>query len=71
MAHRGWRLIFPLLVACSAWAQIKYSDPDSPAVNAAAHAALSRARILDIIGVSSGIQGACCRIWERKSPTRK
>ena len=57
MTYRGWRLILPLLVACSAWAQSKYSDPDSPAVNAAAHEALSRARVLDIIGVSSGIQG--------------
>jgi outer membrane protein OmpA-like peptidoglycan-associated protein len=57
VTYRGWRLILPLLVACSAWAQSKYSDPDSPAVNAAAHEALSRAKVLDIIGISSGIQG--------------
>lgn len=56
MAYRGWRLILPFLVACSSWAQQTYSDPDSPAVNAAAHEALSRAKVLDIVGVSSGIQ---------------
>jgi outer membrane protein OmpA-like peptidoglycan-associated protein len=57
LAYRGWRLTLPLLVACSAWGQSKYADADSPAVNAAAHEALSRAKVLEIIGISSGIQG--------------
>ncbi len=57
MARKGWTLLSLVLVACSASAQTKYADPDSPAVSAAAHEALSRAKILDIVGVSSGIQG--------------
>jgi outer membrane protein OmpA-like peptidoglycan-associated protein len=36
-------------------AQGKYTDPDSPAVEAAARAALANARILDIVGVSRGL----------------
>jgi outer membrane protein OmpA-like peptidoglycan-associated protein len=32
-------------------------DPDSPDVQAAAKAALPRAKVLDIVGVTSGIQG--------------
>ena len=35
----------------------KSIDPDSPAVEAAARAALANARILDIVGVSGGIVG--------------
>src|SRR5579863_8744574 len=35
----------------------RYADPDSSQVNAAAHKALAHAKILDIVGVSSGIQG--------------
>lgn len=38
-------------------AQSKYQDPDSPAVQAAARAALANAKVLDIIGVSSGLKG--------------
>lgn len=57
MVYRGWRLLLPFLVACSGWAQTTYSDPDSTAVNAAAHEALSRAKVLEIVGVTSGIQG--------------
>ncbi len=38
-------------------AQSKYSDPDSPAVQAAARAALANAKIVDIVGVSSDIVG--------------
>ena len=57
MAHKGWTLLLLVLVAWSASAQTKYADPDSPAVSAAAHEALSRAKVLDIVGVSSGIQG--------------
>jgi len=43
------------LVPCIAFAQ-KYPDPDSPAVQAAAKADLPNAKILTIVGVSSGIQ---------------
>lgn len=46
-----------LLVACLAAAQTKYSDPDSANTNAAAHEALGRAKVLDIVGVTSGILG--------------
>jgi outer membrane protein OmpA-like peptidoglycan-associated protein len=56
VAYRRWRPLLPFLLVCSAWAQTKYPDPDSPAVNAAAHEALSRARVLEIVGVTSGIQ---------------
>ena len=38
-------------------AQSKYQDPDSPAGQAAARAALANAKVLDIIGVSSGLKG--------------
>jgi outer membrane protein OmpA-like peptidoglycan-associated protein len=40
-------------------AQSKYQDqdPDSPAVQAAARAALANAKVFDIIGVSSGLKG--------------
>src|SRR5271170_6035053 len=46
-----------LCVPCFASAQKKYPDPDSPAVQAAAQAALPHARVVDIVGVSSGLQG--------------
>jgi outer membrane protein OmpA-like peptidoglycan-associated protein len=46
-----------LLVPCSAAAQTKYADPDSTAVQAAARAALTHAKVVDIVGVTSGIQG--------------
>ncbi|SRR5579872_2091692 len=50
---------FLATATCWSYAQIpaKYANPDSPQVNAAAHDALAHAKILDIIGVSSGIQG--------------
>jgi outer membrane protein OmpA-like peptidoglycan-associated protein len=38
-------------------AQTKYADPDSPAVQAAARASLPRAKVVDIVGVTSEIQG--------------
>lgn len=57
MARKSWTRLLLVLVAYSASAQTKYTDADSPAVSAAAHEALSRAKVLDIIGVSSGIQG--------------
>lgn len=34
-----------------------YSDPDAPAVLAAAREALSRAKVLDIVGLSRGVEG--------------
>jgi len=53
-----------LLASTPAGAQEKYTDPDSPAVRAAARAALTGARVLqvsgrvlDIAGLSLGVQG--------------
>jgi outer membrane protein OmpA-like peptidoglycan-associated protein len=54
---RSLKLLLLLLVPCFASAQTKYSDPDSPAVQAAARAALPHAKIVDIVGMTSGIQG--------------
>lgn len=50
--------LFLLLAACLAAAQAKYSDADSANTNAAAREALAHAKVLDIIGVTKGIQGA-------------
>jgi outer membrane protein OmpA-like peptidoglycan-associated protein len=46
-----------LLLVRTVPAQGKYTDPDSPAVQAAARVALANAKVLDIIGVSSGVIG--------------
>jgi outer membrane protein OmpA-like peptidoglycan-associated protein len=54
---RSLKIFLLLLVPCFASAQTKYSDPDSPAVQAAARAALPHAKIVDIVGMTSGIQG--------------
>jgi outer membrane protein OmpA-like peptidoglycan-associated protein len=54
---RSLKLLLLLLVPCFALAQTKYADPDSPAVQAAARAALPHAKIVDIVGMTSGIQG--------------
>jgi outer membrane protein OmpA-like peptidoglycan-associated protein len=54
---RGLKLLLLLLVPCCASAQTKYADADSPTVQAAARQALPHAKVLDIVGVSSGIQG--------------
>jgi outer membrane protein OmpA-like peptidoglycan-associated protein len=54
---RSLKLLLILLVPCFAWAQTKYPDADSPAVQAAARAALPHAKVLDIVGLTSGIQG--------------
>ena len=43
------------VMAAGVAAQSKYASPDSPAVDAVARAALPNARILDIVGVSRGI----------------
>jgi outer membrane protein OmpA-like peptidoglycan-associated protein len=54
---RALHLLLLFLIPCIALSQ-KYPDPDSPAVQAAARAALPHAKVLTIVGVSSGIQGA-------------
>jgi outer membrane protein OmpA-like peptidoglycan-associated protein len=54
--HRCWIFLL-LLVPCVATAQSKYTDPDSPATDAAARQALGHAHIINIVGVTSGIQG--------------
>jgi len=54
--HRGWKSLLMLLVAGVATAQSKYSDPDSPVTDAAAHQALGHAQILSIVGITTGIQ---------------
>ncbi len=55
MTPRILKILLLFLVPCIAFAQ-KYPDPDSPAVQAAAKADLPNAKILTIVGVSSGIQ---------------
>ena len=54
--HRCWTSLLLLLVAWPAMAQDKYADPDSAATDAAAHLALAQKHIVDIVGVTSGIQ---------------
>src|ERR1700687_3213740 len=54
---RSLKILLLLLTPCLASAQTKYADPDSPAVQAAARAALPHAKGVDIVGVTSGIQG--------------
>ena len=54
---RALQILLLFLAPCVAWSQ-KYPDPDAPAVQAAAQAALPHAKVLTIVGVSSGIQGA-------------
>ena len=55
------KVLLALTAAISAQAgpvpPARYSDPDSPEVAAAARAALSHAKILDIVGVTLGIDG--------------
>jgi outer membrane protein OmpA-like peptidoglycan-associated protein len=54
---RSLKILSLLLVPCFAAAQTKYADPDSPAVQAAARAALPHAKVVDIVGVTRGIEG--------------
>ncbi len=54
--HRCWTLLWLLLVVGVATAQSKYTDPDSPATDAAARQALGHAQILGIVGITTGIQ---------------
>jgi photosystem I P700 chlorophyll a apoprotein A2 len=54
--HRCWKSLLLVLVPCLAMAQGKYTDPDSPATDAAARQALGNAKIIGIVGVTSGIQ---------------
>jgi outer membrane protein OmpA-like peptidoglycan-associated protein len=53
---RASNILLLFLVPCVALAQ-KYPDPDSPAVQAAARAALAHAKVVAIMGLTSGIQG--------------
>lgn len=61
MARRaGWIAGFALSLHALAPSPVKAQkpkDPDSPEVQAAAKAALPNAKVLDIVGVTSGIQG--------------
>lgn len=75
----SWIGIALVLATCWVYSQAqgKYTDPDSAQVNAAARQALAHAKILDtharvinIVGVSSGIQGYL-RISERRSARQK
>jgi outer membrane protein OmpA-like peptidoglycan-associated protein len=54
---RSLKILLLLLVPCSGSAQTKYADPDSPAVEAAARAALPHAKVVDIVGITREIQG--------------
>jgi len=45
------------LAVSSAQLQAQYKDPDGADVQAAARAALPHAQVLDIVGITSGIQG--------------
>jgi photosystem I P700 chlorophyll a apoprotein A2 len=63
VTRRSLNVLILFFVPCFASAQPKYSDPDSPEVQAAARAALPHAKIVDIggkvvtiVGVTSGIQ---------------
>jgi outer membrane protein OmpA-like peptidoglycan-associated protein len=53
---RSLKILFLLLVPCLASAQ-KYPDPDSPAVQTAAQAALPHAKVENVVGVTKGIEG--------------
>jgi outer membrane protein OmpA-like peptidoglycan-associated protein len=53
---RSLKLLLLLLVPSLSSAQAKYPDPDSPTVQAAARAALAHAKVLDIVGLTTGIQ---------------
>jgi outer membrane protein OmpA-like peptidoglycan-associated protein len=53
---RALKILLIFLFPCLASAQVKYSDPDSPAVQLAAHTALANAKVLNIVGMTSGIQ---------------
>jgi len=55
--RRCLKILLLLLVPCFASAQTKYADPDSPVVEAAARAALPQAKVVDIVGKTSEIQG--------------
>ena len=57
MTPRKFNMLLLFVIPCIAWGQ-KYPDPDSPAVQAAAQADLPHAKVLAIVGVSSGIQSA-------------
>lgn len=54
---RSLKILFLVFVPSFAWAQTKYADADSPAVEAAARAALPHAKVVEIAGRTSEIQG--------------
>jgi len=54
---RSLKILLLVLVPCFASAQTKYADADSPAVQAAAQAALAHVKVLDIVGVTVDIVG--------------
>jgi outer membrane protein OmpA-like peptidoglycan-associated protein len=56
MRKRLFWIVAALAASVSLAAQTKYTDPDSPAVQAAARAALPHAKVVDIVGVTTGIQ---------------
>ena len=53
----GMALIVGLLAASAGLCAQAARDPDSPEVAAAARAALARAKILDVVGVTRGVNG--------------
>jgi outer membrane protein OmpA-like peptidoglycan-associated protein len=57
MRKRLFWLAAALAASVSLAAQTKYVNPDSPAVQAAARAALPHAKVVDIVGVTREIQG--------------
>jgi outer membrane protein OmpA-like peptidoglycan-associated protein len=57
MRKRRFGLAAALAASASLAAQTKYADADSPAVQAAARAALPHAKVVDIVGVTRAIQG--------------
>jgi len=54
--HCGRKSLLLLLVSSPVMAQGKYPDPDSAATEEAARKALEQKHIVDIVGVTSGIQ---------------
>ncbi len=52
-----WKLLSVLLMGGLAFAQTKYTDPDSAVTNAAARQALGQAKVVDVLGITSEIVG--------------
>src|SRR5512135_210824 len=61
--------VLVLLLASEAGARgQKYSDPDSAEVQAAARAALANAKVVDIVGVTRGIQSLLTDLGAKTTP---